>query len=153
MDDFSPDHRFAIPFDESWVRLEDQACHLMRRAHQRASAILHQALADHQLTATQFFALARLLERGQLSQNRLGRLSAMDPATIQGVIRRLVDRGLIDRLPDATDRRRMMLRLTAEGRAIVESVIPEFRRADRSVLAPLTETERATFLRLLNRLT
>src|SRR3546814_4425941 len=49
--------------------------------------------------------MARLHEMGKLSQNRLGRLAAMDPATIQGVIRRLHERGFIERLADPTDRR------------------------------------------------
>jgi len=92
--------------------LDESIGHLIRRAHQRASATFMTILADHQFTPTQFFALARLRERGRLSQNRLGRLTAMDPATIQGVTRRLFDRGYIARTPDATDRRRMVLELT-----------------------------------------
>src|SRR3546814_19954400 len=72
--------------------LDEQVSHLLRRAHQRASALFLTVLADAQLTPTQFFAMARLHEMGKLSQNRLGRLAAMDPATIQGVIRRLHER-------------------------------------------------------------
>ncbi|MFM8991008.1 MAG: COX15/CtaA family protein, partial [Alphaproteobacteria bacterium] len=40
---------------------------------------------------------ARLRELGDTTQNQLGRLTAMDPATIQGVVRRLVARGLVER--------------------------------------------------------
>ena len=67
--------------------LDDSIGHLIRRAHQRASATFMTILAEHHFTPTQFFAMARLRERGQLSQNRLGRLTAMDPATIQGVMK------------------------------------------------------------------
>ena len=133
--------------------LDDQAAHLLRRAHQRAAAIYQELLAAHQLTVTQFFALARLHELGQLSQNRLGRLAAMDPATIQGVVQRLGDRGYTRRLQDTTDRRRMILQLTPAGRRLVEMLLDEVGRLNDAVLEPLDEKERRLFLTLLRRLT
>jgi len=133
--------------------LDEQAAHLLRRAHQRASAVFLNLLGEHQLTPTQFFAMARLYEIGQLSQNRLGRLAAMDPATIQGVIQRLTDRGYIARMPDPLDRRRMVLRLTESGRAVVGGLLEGAHRVDAEVLGPLSVEERATFLKLLRRIT
>jgi hypothetical protein len=44
------------------------------------------------LTPTQWAALAKLTETGPCSQNQLGRLAAMDVATIKGVIDRLTAR-------------------------------------------------------------
>jgi len=38
------------------------------------------------LTPTRFAAMAKLLEHGSLSQNELGRMTAMDIATIKGVV-------------------------------------------------------------------
>ena len=83
--------------------LEQQIGHLLRRAHQRATAIFLAELGDaHQLTPTQFAALVKLYDLGQQSQNELGRLTAMDPATVQGVIRRLAARRLLERSADPT---------------------------------------------------
>ena len=48
----------AAPEAEGFV-LDDQVAHLLRRAHQRASALFLTVLADAQLTPTQFFAMAR----------------------------------------------------------------------------------------------
>jgi DNA-binding MarR family transcriptional regulator len=132
--------------------LDEQVGHLIRRAHQRASATFNSVLTDHQLTPTQFFAMARLQEKGQLSQNLLGRLSAMDPATIQGVIRRLYDRGYIERLPDPKDRRRMVLRLTPAGEALVEKLLDQVDAAGRRILAPLEPDEQEQFRSLLKRI-
>ncbi len=56
----------------------------------------------------QFAALVRLRDLGGVSQNQLGRLIAMDAATMQGVIKRLAARGLIRRRPDPNDRRRLI---------------------------------------------
>ena len=83
-------------------RVEQQIGHLLRRAHQRASAIFQETLDDKALTPMQFAALMRLHDDGSMSQNHLGRLAAMDPATVQGVIRRLQERGLVSRVPDQT---------------------------------------------------
>ena len=67
--------------------LEEQAGHILRRAHQRHAAIFQELIGDSQLTPLQFAALARLRDLGEVSQNQLGRLTAMDAATMQGVTR------------------------------------------------------------------
>jgi DNA-binding MarR family transcriptional regulator len=133
--------------------LERQIGHLLRRAHQRATAIFLAELGEgHGVTPTQFAALVKLCDLGAQSQNELGRAIAMDPATIQGVIRRLAARRLIERSADAGDRRRTTLRLTERGLALVERTIPLGLRVSAKTLAPLTASERARFLRLLARL-
>ena len=132
--------------------LDEQVAHLLRRAHQRASALFLSVLADAQLTPTQFFAMARLHEMGKLSQNRLGRLAAMDPATIQGVIRRLHERGFIVRLADPTDRRRMVLSLSPLGEETVVRLLNDANRVGDEILAPLSLEEQGLFLGLLKRL-
>ena len=141
----------ATPVAESFV-LDDQVAHLLRRAHQRASALFLSVLAEAQLTPTQFFAMARLHERGKLSQNRLGRLAAMDPATIQGVIRRLHERGLIERLADPTDRRRMVLSLSPLGQETVVRLLADANRVGREILTPLAPAQRGPFVELLKQL-
>jgi DNA-binding MarR family transcriptional regulator len=97
-------------------------------------------------------ALVKLLDVGQVSQNQLGRLTAMDAATMQGVIKRLFARKLIERRPDADDRRRLMLRLTPAGKALAEATIPLGQDITDRTLAPLSASERAVFLSLLRRL-
>ena len=132
--------------------LDDQIGHMLRRAHQRSSAAFMSVLSDHRVTPTQFFAMARLRERGQLSQNLLGRLSAMDPATIQGVTRRLSDRGYVQRLPDTTDRRRMVLSLTPEGDELLDQLMRGIDTVSGQVLAPLAPEEREQLKGLLRRI-
>ena len=133
--------------------LERQVGHLLRRAHQRATAIFLAGLGDTSgVTPTQFAALVKLFEVGAQSQNELGRLTAMDPATIQGVIRRLATRRLIERSGDPGDRRRTTLRLTLRGRALVERSIPLGIAVSARILAPLSAAERRQFLRLLRKL-
>lgn len=132
--------------------LDQQSSHLIRRAHQRASSILLSEIEQEQLTPAQGFALVRLFERGKLSQNHLGRLSAMDPATIQGVVRRLGERGLVTRVPDPGDRRRITLSLSPSGLEVARRLLLRVAQADQEFLGPLSLQERQQFLSLLKRL-
>jgi DNA-binding MarR family transcriptional regulator len=136
---------------EAYV-LEDQVGHLLRRAHQRATQIFLARFAESGLTPTQFAALVRLSEHGALSQNHLGRLTAMDPATIQGVIRRLSARRLIQRVSDAGDRRRAVLSLSDSGRALIDGLFDTGLAVSVATLEPLAPRERQVFLELLRRL-
>jgi DNA-binding MarR family transcriptional regulator len=132
--------------------LEHQAGHLLRRAHQRHTTIFQDGMGEVQLTPTQYAALVKIRDLGQISQNQLGRLTAMDPATIQGVVQRLAARGLVDRAPDPHDKRLMQLRLTAKGRTLVQSAIARGLAITVATLAPLSEAERPVFLSLLRKL-
>ncbi|MBT5266246.1 MAG: winged helix-turn-helix transcriptional regulator [Rhodospirillaceae bacterium] len=132
--------------------LEDQIGHLFRRSHQRASQIFQENFADADLTPTQWAALAKLYERGALSQNHLGRLTAMDPATIQGVARRLMKRGLVERRADPDDRRRASLDLSGAGRDLCEALHAAAFKVSADTLEPLDEAEQRQFLALLRKL-
>jgi len=134
-------------------RLEDQVGHLLRRTHQRHTAIFQEGMDDLQLTPTQFAALAKINDLGEVSQNQLGRLTAMDPATIQGVIQRLEARKLLGRQPDPKDKRCTLLTLTIEGRALLADAVSRARRITEATLAPLLPAERQTLLALLRKLT
>ena len=73
--------------------LEDQVGFLLRCAHQRATEIFNAVMGRFAVTPTQFAALAKLDDLGSVSQNQLGRLTRMDPATVSGVVGRLIARG------------------------------------------------------------
>lgn len=147
-----PSGKNATPDDKPSYRLEEQVGFLLRRAQQRHTAIFAARIGKNQLTPTQFATLAKIFDEGTVSQNRLGRLTAMDPATMQGVIARLLDRGFIARTADPDDRRRAILRLTDAGRTAFLDAAPNGKVISKETLAPLDAKERATFLRLLAKL-
>lgn len=132
--------------------LDDQIGYLLRLANQRHTALFQERMAVHGLTPTQFSALIRLAQHGPCSQNHLGRLAAMDVATIKGVVGRLADKALVTLAPDPDDRRRMLIALSPDGQAL----LPELRALGLAIsdetLAPLDREERETLLALLRRL-
>lgn len=138
--------------EENAQGLDNNIAHLIRRAHQRASATFMAVLANRNLTPAQYFALIKLREKGEVSQNLLGRMVAMDPATIQGVVQRLGRHGLIKRVPDLKDRRRMRLHLTDEGIALVDGLHDGIEEMSDKILAPLGPEERSSLRALLKRI-
>lgn len=133
-------------------RLDDQVGFQMRRAYQRASANLSARLSPYQLTPPQFSTLARIYERGRVSQNLLGRLVVMEPANIYDVVLRLKKRKLIRAEKDASDKRLIMLSLTSAGLSLFESLRALSIESTAQTLAPLRPSERKTLLDLLRRI-
>ena len=131
--------------------LDNQIGYVLRRVTQRHLAIFSETIPG--ITTMQFAALARLAQLGPLSQNLLGRETAMDAATIKGVVDRLALQGLLTTTADPSDRRRLTVALTKAG----ETLFAQTRDAAISVtgqtLGPLSPEERQTLLALLARLT
>lgn len=132
-------------------RLEDQIGFQLRRASQRHGAIFAaHMVAD--LTPTQWAALVKLAERETVSQNLLGRETAMDAATIKGVVDRLQRRRLVETRPDPEDGRRMLIAVTPEGKRLVEDGISRGLMISAETLNPLKPAEQKLLLDLLRRI-
>ncbi|MCW2243959.1 MarR family winged helix-turn-helix transcriptional regulator [Azospirillum canadense] len=124
----------------------------VRRVHQRATALLSDALAPFGLTPPQWAALVALQQSGPMSQIDLGRSIAMDPATMQGVVVRLISRGFVLRGPDLHDRRRNLVSLVQPGQEVLAAAGPAVAKAERDLSARLSPDEQDTLLELLSRL-
>jgi MarR family transcriptional regulator, lower aerobic nicotinate degradation pathway regulator len=131
--------------------LDDQVGFLLRQAQQRHTTIFAAEMIES-LTPTQWAALAKLWEVGDCSQNHLGRLTAMDAATIKGVIDRLNARGFTTVRPDPRDGRRIVVALTPMGSDLYDRAAPIAARITEKTLEPLSEDERSTLVALLRRL-
>ncbi len=133
--------------------LDEQVGFLLRRANQRHRAIFGDEMPVR-IPPTQFAALAKLLVEGELSQNLLGRLTAMDSATIAGVVGRLSERAWVTVTRSQLDSRMNMVDLTDEGRVLVTSLLEPAKRISEITLSviPLEEREETLYnLSLLGR--
>jgi DNA-binding MarR family transcriptional regulator len=129
--------------------LEQQVGFLLRCAHQRASEMFKAVMGSFGVTPRQFAALAKLDDLGSVSQNQLGRLTAMDQATISGVIARLSARGYVRQSPDPRDGRLLALNLTAAGTEAIAAMKAIAAEVSRRTLAPLSAAEVSAFLNAL----
>jgi DNA-binding MarR family transcriptional regulator len=131
--------------------LDEQIGFILRQVWQRHATIFAAEIGAS-LTPTQWAALAKLAESGPCSQNQLGRLTAMDVATIKGVIDRLTARGLTETCADPEDGRRLRVSLTRAGQQLAEKMAPNALAISRETLAPLDSRERETLMALLSKL-
>jgi DNA-binding MarR family transcriptional regulator len=132
--------------------LEDQIGFRLRKAHQRATEDFNAVMGRFDVTPTQFAALAKLHDAGPLPQAQLGRLTAMDPATIFGVVKRLARRGYVRQSLDDADARLVIVGLTPEGQAAAARMTAVAAEVSGRTLAPLGRKEAAALLRLLGKL-
>ena len=137
---------------QSTYRLEDQVGFLLRRAYQRASSNLIERIGPYDLTAPQFATLARLYERGALSQNLLGRLVAMEPANIRDVVQRLKKRRLVSTGRDPGDARLILVGLTSTGISLIQDLLPIEMECTARTLAGFNANEKKVLYELLDRL-
>lgn len=99
-----------------------------------------QAFAEHGLESWEFDVLAALRRAGapyELSPGRLIRETLVTSGTMTNRVDRLATRGLVARQPDPSDRRGVLVRLTAEGRATVDGALSGLLARERELLAAL----------------
>ena len=138
--------------DPAGYRLEAQIGYVLRRAHQKATGIFNAVMGGFGVTPTQFATLAKLHDAGRVSQIELGRLTAMDPATIWGVINRLARQGYVAQSPAPNDGRLVMVELTDAGRKATLRMKAVAAEVSRETLRPFTNEEAKQLLALLSRL-
>ena len=133
---------------ESFSRLPG---HLIRRVHQRATAYFSEECGGD-LTAVQYAALVAIGAHPGVDATRLSEIIYFDRSTIGDVLDRMENKGWILRESTPADRRLKLLTLSPAGRDVLQQVEPGIRRVQERLLAPLTEAEAKTLVRLLARM-
>src|SRR5689334_636178 len=90
------------------------------------SSMLDQRIRPHGLNEVEFRALMSVFSHGQepVYPSDLCSGVAQSPANITRITDALVSRGLISREANDTDRRRLVLRVTDKGEALVRELMP-----------------------------
>lgn len=138
----------AQPVAESGYKLDSQIGFRLRVALQLHTDIFFRSM-QYNITQAQLALMVRLIEYGPCSQNRLGRLAALDSASIVGVMARLRARKFVTIKKDTIDKRRIVIDLTAEGRRTALKAMALGRDANDQTLAALNEAQRKQLLDLL----
>lgn len=122
----------------------------------QASVLSHRLLAERFAAADvrgyHYRLLVALADEGPASQAELGRRTGVDRSDVVAALNELADRGLIERTPDAEDRRRNIVTVTPAGvrRRAELDVVVEAVQGD--LCAPLSGDERAELVRLLSKI-
>lgn len=119
----------------------------------RISSSVAEIYSEHfQLTITEWRVMAILGRYPDLSANEVAQRSAMDKVAVSRAVARLIEAGRLTREMHDDDRRRSVLRLSAEGMRIYEQIAPLALDFERQLLGDMTPEERALLFRVLDRL-
>lgn len=72
------------------------------------------------LTPSQLSVLASLGRHGAMTLSDLAETERVAAASISGIVSRLVEKGLVDRVPNPEDGRSTLVEMTDRGRAVLE---------------------------------
>ncbi|WP_141014506.1 MarR family winged helix-turn-helix transcriptional regulator [Nocardioides sambongensis] len=109
----------------------------------------------HGIESWEFDVLAALRRAGdpyELSPGKLLRETLVTSGTMTNRVDRLVTRGLVERNPDPSDRRGVLVRLTPDGKDAVDGAFSALLTAERDLLAGLPEDDRTALAGLLRQL-
>jgi DNA-binding MarR family transcriptional regulator len=98
------------------LRLDNQLCFLFHRISRELTAAYRPLLADLGLTYPQYLVMLVLWEDDGLAVGEIGERLALDSGTLSPLLRRLEAAGLVHRVRDGADERRVTVHLTAAGR-------------------------------------
>jgi DNA-binding MarR family transcriptional regulator len=113
--------------------------------------LLERRAAEHDLSIIQTRLLGVLRDRTP-TMNELARFLGLDKSSVTGLVDRAERRGLVARVPSATDRRAVLVSLTDEGRSFVSQAAAAFEADVSALLSRLPPRERETLSRIVSRL-
>lgn len=104
------------------------------------------------LLGSDFDILATLRRAGEpLTPTALYKAAMLSSGAMTARLDKLAERGLIERQAAPSDRRSLLVCLTASGRELVDRAVEQHVANERRLLAPLTEAEQAQLAALLKR--
>lgn len=131
----------------------DQGCsHRMREITKLFARPLLLRLNRHGVTFGEWRFLRVLWERDGISQSELSDLLGMTSAATVFSVNLLERDGFAERVPDSTDRRRMLIYLTPKGRALRERLMPYARSIRLAAFAGFSEREMRQLDLMLDRI-
>jgi DNA-binding MarR family transcriptional regulator len=99
---------------------------------------------DRTISKTHMFVLMLLMEHDQMPMSRLAGMLDVSFPSLSGIIDRMEERGLVERIRDENDRRIVLVKSTATGHASVAEVQEMRRNYLRRILRSMAFAERQT---------
>ena len=130
--------------------LSQAPSHMLRRCVQYANDLFSQEPAASDLTKQQFTVLAAVEQNEGVSQTDLVAMTGIDRSTLAEMIRRMIEKGLLQRERTESDARANAVRLGPAGRKALRSARIASDRVERALLAALPASDRAKFARMLS---
>ncbi|MGB0084523.1 MAG: MarR family transcriptional regulator [Rhodomicrobiaceae bacterium] len=131
---------------------EGSVTHLIHRAEQCAGDIFARIASSGLITPRQFAILEAIEEDPGISQTGLVDKTGIDRSTLADIVRRMLDKGLVQRERTAEDARAYAVKLTRKGANTLQKMRPHAAEADKQMLAAISREHRDLFLSVLSQM-
>jgi len=103
--------------------VEAEAVTRLRRVIARLARLLNAAPVSEDLTPTQASVLGLVAHRGPIGMTELAELEGLNPTMLSRVVAKLVETGLVRKLPNPADQRAVHLEATDDGHDVHRRII------------------------------
>ncbi len=123
---------------------------IARASDQMLSELNRRLKADYDLSVSAATVLAIIDGAGEpITPGVIAERAIIAAASTTSVLDTLEKRGLVERRPHPTDRRKLLIDLTAKGRSTIDHILPGIHRLEEEVMRALTTDERRDLLGLI----
>lgn len=122
---------------------------LLRRAQQRHLALWNSEVSST-ISGIQYLVLAVLERRPGIHQRELGDELDLDRSTINALLNRLENNGLVERVQAHDDARKKVLGLTCEGKAAFKELKPRVRALQPTLTEAVSANDAQNLKRILS---
>jgi len=129
--------------------LSQSPSHLLRRCVQYANDLFSREPGASDLTKQQFTVLAAVEQNEGMSQTDLVAITGIDRSTLAEMIRRMIDKGLLDRERTESDQRANAVRIAMAGRKALRAARTASDRVERTLLSGLSAGDRTKLVKIL----
>ncbi|MBN2125497.1 MAG: MarR family transcriptional regulator [Deltaproteobacteria bacterium] len=101
---------------------------LIRRLSHAGAMYNRELIRNYSVSAPQLSCLLALDEYGPMSPSRIARRIMVNSSTVTGIIDRLEQQGMVERMRISTDRRVITITLTGGGKSLVDNTPPPIQK-------------------------
>lgn len=138
----------AAALARQW-KLESGIGFLLRLLEAKYDGLYQSVTQQTDISPRQFGVLMALLQQGPMTPSALAERISCDRNTISEMLKRMTTRRLISKKSHPGDRRSIEVQITAKGTNALLAVVPAAARLQDLMLAPLSQDDRAHFLRCM----
>jgi MarR family transcriptional regulator, organic hydroperoxide resistance regulator len=133
------------------MSIEQSLGYQIRYAYRIFVKALADELGPHRVTTGQWSALRVLWQEDGLSQVELAQRMMVEKASLTAVLKAMASEGLITRVRNTEDRRKVNIFLTTSGRRLKSKILPLIGRINKRATRRLSSAEVQQLRRLLAR--
>ena len=105
------------------LKLEKQVCFPLYACARETIKLYKPFLDELNLTYTQYITLLVLWEKEQVTVKELGNRLYLDSGTLTPLLKKLEEKGLVDRRRSTADERNLIVSITERGRALQDQAL------------------------------